>query len=59
VLGGMLEQSFVTSMIKAEGHLLAFFERPIAGVLGVVTLLIWTSPLLMGLWRKRQRPAGA
>ncbi len=31
VLGGMLEQNFVTSMIKAGGNPLAFFERPIAG----------------------------
>ena len=31
VLGTMLEEHFVTSMIKAEGHILAFFERPIAG----------------------------
>ncbi|ODS57337.1 MAG: C4-dicarboxylate ABC transporter permease [Acidobacteria bacterium SCN 69-37] len=51
VLGGMLEQHFVTSMIKADGNLLAFFERPVAGVLGVATLLIWTSPLLLRLLR--------
>ena len=31
VLGGMLEENFVTSMIKADGNLLAFFSRPIAG----------------------------
>ena len=31
VLGGMLEQNFVTSMIKADGESAAFFERPIAG----------------------------
>jgi TctA family transporter len=53
VLGGMLEQSFVTSMLKAEGNVLAFFERPIAGTLGVVTLLIWSSPLWLGLVRRR------
>ena len=35
VLGEMLEQNFMTSMIKADGALLAFFERPIAGALGV------------------------
>jgi putative tricarboxylic transport membrane protein len=55
VLGGMLEQSFVTSMIKADGNMLAFFERPIAGVLGVATLLIWASPMFMGLRRKWAR----
>jgi putative tricarboxylic transport membrane protein len=41
VLGEMLEQTFVQSMIKADGHWLAFVERPIAGVLGVGTLLVW------------------
>ena len=39
VLGEMLEQNFMTSMIKSDGAFLAFFERPIAGVLGVATLL--------------------
>ena len=34
VLGGMLEENFVTSMIKSDGNLLAFFERPIAGDAG-------------------------
>lgn len=57
VLGGMLEQNFVTSMIKADGSLLAFFDRPIAAALGVVTILIWLSPLILRLWR-RARSAG-
>jgi len=41
VLGTMLEEHFFSSLIKADGRLIAFFERPIAGVLGAVTLLIW------------------
>ena len=41
VLGELLEQSFLTSLIKADGSLLVFFTRPIAGVLGVATLLVW------------------
>src|SRR5512147_1184436 len=40
-LGGMLEENFVTSMIKSDGNLLAFFERPIAATLGVLTLAAW------------------
>lgn len=47
VLGTMLEEHFFSSLVKADGQLLAFFERPIAGVLGVMTLLIWLVPL----WR--------
>ena len=41
VLGELLEQSFLTSLIKADGDLLVFFTRPIAGVLGAATLLVW------------------
>jgi putative tricarboxylic transport membrane protein len=45
VLGGMLEENLVTSLIKSDGDVLAFFGRPIAAGLGVVTILIWLSPL--------------
>jgi len=56
VLGTMLEEHFFSSLVKADGQFLAFFERPIAGVLGVMTLLIWLVPL----WRRsRQRAAQA
>lgn len=47
VLGGMLEHNFVTSMIKSDGNLIAFFERPVAAVLGVLTLCVWFLPLLL------------
>jgi putative tricarboxylic transport membrane protein len=46
VLGTMLEEHFFSSLIKADGNLLVFFERPIAGGLGVATLLIWLLPVL-------------
>jgi TctA family transporter len=49
VLGGMLEQHFVTSMIKSDGQMMAFVERPVAGVLGAVTTFIWLTPLAMRL----------
>ena len=48
VLGTMLEEHFFSSLVKADGQFLVFFERPIAGVLGVMTLLIWLVPL----WRR-------
>ena len=53
VLGGMLEEHFVTSMIKSDGQFLAFFERPIAGTLGVITLLLWLLPLVLKLVRRK------
>jgi putative tricarboxylic transport membrane protein len=53
VLGGMLEQHFVTSMIKADGRIAAFFERPIAAGLGLTTMAIWLTPVVMALNRRR------
>ncbi len=49
ILGPMLEQNFVTSMIKSDGSFLGFFNRPIAAGLGVVTLAVWGVMLLRGL----------
>jgi len=54
VLGTMLEQNFVTSMIKADGQLAAFFARPLAGALGVVTILVWLSPLFLRFLKRRR-----
>jgi TctA family transporter len=56
VLGGMLEDNLVSSLIKSDGSVLTFFSRPIAGTLGVVTLLMWFSPLVR---RKREATAPA
>ena len=53
VLGGMLEENFITSMIKSDGRLAAFFERPIAAGLGVVTILVWLTPIALMLWRRK------
>jgi len=55
VLGGMLEENFITSMIKSDGNLTAFVERPIAATLGVLTLAVWFLPLLL---RRLRRLAG-
>jgi TctA family transporter len=49
VLGEMLEQNFMTSMIKADGDPLFFFERPIAAVLGIMTILIWGTMIWRGI----------
>jgi putative tricarboxylic transport membrane protein len=49
VLGTMLEEHFFSSLVKADGNFLVFFERPIAGALGAVTLMIWFWPVLRAL----------
>jgi putative tricarboxylic transport membrane protein len=53
VLGTMLEEHFFSSLIKADGNFLVFFERPIAGTLGALTLLIWLWPAAKALLARR------
>ncbi|MCC7275432.1 MAG: tripartite tricarboxylate transporter permease [Alphaproteobacteria bacterium] len=57
VLGALLEDTFVSSMIKADGSLLGFFSRPISATLGVAAILVWFAPLLMRTLRRWQAPA--
>ena len=52
VLGGMLEENFITSMIKSNGDLMAFVSRPIALALAILTALVWFAPLLLRVLRK-------
>ncbi|MBX6367455.1 MAG: tripartite tricarboxylate transporter permease [Rhodospirillales bacterium] len=59
ILGPMLEQNFITSLIKSDGDMLAFFERPIAAGLGIVTLLVWATPIVLALLRRRRRMSPA
>ena len=55
VLGGMLEENFVSSMIKAEGNLLEFVSRPIAATLAAVTILVWFAPIAVRRLRRNTR----
>ncbi|SES19559.1 TctA family transporter [Tranquillimonas rosea] len=41
VLGEVVEDNFMVSMMKAQGDLTGFFDRGTAAVLGVVTLAVW------------------
>ena len=45
ILGSMLEENFITSMIKSDGDLFGFLQRPIAAGLGVATIVVWLWPL--------------
>ncbi len=54
VLGPMFEENLATSLIKAEGSWMAFFERPIAAALGVATLAVWLSPVAIRIHRSRR-----
>ncbi|MCK8786223.1 tripartite tricarboxylate transporter permease [Roseomonas sp. NAR14] len=52
VMGSMVEQNFVTSLIKSDGSVLPFFERPVSAVLAAITFgaLLW--PVGVWLWRR-------
>jgi TctA family transporter len=57
VLGPMLEDNFMSSMIKSDGNLLGFFSRPIAATLGILLILIWLVPLIGLLRGRKDAPA--
>ncbi|MGK6306321.1 tripartite tricarboxylate transporter permease [Variovorax sp. DT-64] len=54
LLGKMLEENFITSMIKSDGSWLAFVERPIAAGLALATLAVWLGSAGLA-WRRRRR----
>jgi len=58
VMGTMVEQNFVTSLIKSDGDLLPFFERPVSSVLATMTIAALLWPAIVWLLR-RLRPAEA
>ena len=60
ILGPLIEENFMQSMIKSDGGMTPFFDRPIGGTLGVVTLSIWALIISFALWNvigKRRAPA--
>jgi TctA family transporter len=52
VMGSMVEQSFITSLIKSDGDVLPFFERPVSSILAALTLgaLFW--PVVAWIWSR-------
>src|SRR5574341_28632 len=55
VLGPIVEQNFMVSMIKSEWDLTQFFTRPAAAVLAVLTILTWLAPVYPMLFRRLSR----
>jgi len=54
VLGAMLEENFISSMIKADGNLAGFFARPIALGFAITVLAVFLWPLAAWLWRHKR-----
>ena len=55
LLGKMLEENFITSMIKSEGNLLGFVDRPVSAALAVFTMLVWALSGWFALKRRMAR----
>lgn len=61
VMGNMVETHFITSLIKSDGSIIPFFQRPVSAILAAITIGLMVWPLAVWLWRKRPqaRPAAA
>lgn len=63
ILGPIVEENFMKSLIKANGDLMMFFDRPTAMWLGIATLIIWSLLIFGGplrsLLRKKTQPLNA
>lgn len=55
VLGPILEQNFMISMIKTDWDLTLFFVRPIGALLGAITMAIWFFPFLTPLLQRTKK----
>ncbi len=52
VLGPLLEEMFLTSLIKSSGDLWVFFDRPLSKVLGIIVITIWLFPVFLACKRR-------
>jgi putative tricarboxylic transport membrane protein len=48
----MVEQAFVTSLIKSDGGILPFFEQPVSAVLAASMIAAFASPAFVWVRRK-------
>lgn len=54
VLGSVVENNFMSAMLRTGGDLTSFFARPISAGLGIAVILLWCSPLLIKAYRYLQ-----
>jgi putative tricarboxylic transport membrane protein len=57
VMGQLVEQNLMTSLIKTGGNLLGFVDRPLSAVFAAATLLIWGVSLATLIGRRLRRGA--
>jgi putative tricarboxylic transport membrane protein len=54
VMGTMVEQSFVTSLIKSDGSIMPFLARPVSAILALMTFIALFWPLIV--WLRKMAP---
>lgn len=50
VLGKVIEKNFLITMLKTQGDVMGFFDRPVAAVLGIATLALWSFLIVRAIW---------
>ena len=55
VMGRLVEEHLMTSLIKVQGDVTRFFERPVATAIAIFTLLVWLWPVARWLTRLARR----
>ncbi len=58
IMGTMVEQNFVTSLIKSDGSIWPFFSRPVAAILAALTFAALLWPAFIWVNQRRRRAAG-
>ena len=58
ILGPIIESNFMRSILKSDGDLMAFVDRPIAMVLAGLAILTWTLIIANGVWKGRKAGKG-
>lgn len=59
VLGKVVENNFMSAMLRTGGDLTSFFARPISAGLGIAVIILWCSPLLIKAYRYQKQRSGS
>ena len=56
ILGPIVESNFMRSILKSNGDLTAFVDRPIAMVLAIAAVAVWSMIIVNGVKAGRKAP---
>ena len=59
ILGGPLEERFIQTLTGAGGSPLAFFDRPLSALLGMLCIGLWLTIFVLAALRMRSKPDAA